>query len=144
MIRSIRVKAFMENQLEVTGMIDAFLEETGCPIKVQIKIDIAVDEVFSNIASYAYENTDLPEEERTVNVDVEDTTVGDSPAVKIRFSDSGIPFNPLEREDPDIDLSIKDRSAGGLGIFVVKNNMDETSYEYENGKNVLTVIKKYR
>ncbi len=143
MIRSIRVKAAREKQSEVTGMIDTFLEETACPVKVQIKIDIAVDEIFTNIASYAYEHSDLPDEERTVSVDVEDITFNDSPAVKIRFSDVGVRFNPLEREDPDIDLPIKDRSVGGLGIFVVKNNMDETSYEYEKGKNIFTIIKKY-
>ena len=143
MVRSIKVTARRENQIEVTRLIDTFLEETKCPPRVQTKIDIAVDEIFINIASYAYTNTDKPEEDRTVEVSIEDTTLDKVMAAKITFTDSGVAYDPLEKEDPDVDLPIKDRSVGGLGIFIVKKNMDHVAYDRKDDKNVFSMIKKY-
>ena len=101
-----------------------------------MQIDVAIEEVFVNIVRYAY-----PEGEGEAAIEVETT---DSPrAVKITFEDEGVPFNPLEHEDPDIMLSADDRPAGGLGILMVKKSMDDVSYEYKDGKNRLTITKSF-
>ena len=102
-------------------------------MKLQVKIDIAVDEIFGNIAHYAYApNTGQ------VTVRVELT---EEPSVIITFFDNGIPYDPTAKADPDITLSIEDREIGGLGIYMVKKSMDEVSYEYKDGQNIL-IIKK--
>jgi anti-sigma regulatory factor (Ser/Thr protein kinase) len=100
-----------------------------------MQINIAVDQLCSNIARYAYEPEKGP---ATVRVEVDP----DSPEVVITFLDHGKPYNPLENEDPDITLSAEERGIGGLGIFMVKKTMDEIEYEYRDGKNILRVKKK--
>ncbi len=117
---------------EVTAFIDAYLEKIDCPMHEQMQIDVAVDELFSNIANYAYSPN---VGKATVEIDAADA------GVVITFIDSGIPYNPLEREDPDIKAKVEDREIGGLGIFMVKKMMDGMSYEYRDGKNILTIRK---
>ena len=96
--------------------------------------NIAIDELYSNIAAYAYN-----EESGEVTVVIEDES---SPrAVNISFRDKGRPFNPLERKDPDVTLSARERKIGGLGIFMVKKSMDDVRYEYGDGENILTIRK---
>ena len=112
--------------------VDTELQLHDFPADLRPDILIAVEEVFLNISLYAYE----PEEEGTVSLSV---TV-DGKAV-IRFEDSGQPFDPLESEDPDLDSPIMERKIGGLGIHFVKNLMDEVEYEYNDGKNILTISK---
>jgi len=103
-------------------------------MKAQMQIDIAIDELFSNIAYYAY-NPDVGP--ATVRVEV----VEDPMAVVITFIDNGVPYDPLAREDPDTTLSAEERDLGGLGIYMVKKSMDEVTYEYKDGQNILKIKK---
>lgn len=101
--------------------------------KILLKFDVAVEEIFVNICQYAYDSTN-----NYVDVDIE---VKDN-CVKITFVDEGIPFNPLERDNPDINLPSDKRKIGGLGIFMVKKIMDNIYYKYRDKKNILTMEKK--
>lgn len=109
------------------------LENAACPMKVQMQLDLALEEIFVNIANYAY----APEKGMAIiGIDITE----DRQAV-LTFEDSGTPYDPLAREDPDITLSANDRQIGGLGIFMVKKTMDDMYYEYRNGKNILKLRK---
>ena len=129
------VEAKLDNLAQVLQFVDSRLEEEDCPIGVQMKIDVAVEELFVNIASYAYAPGSGS---ATVRMEVEE----DPKTVVITFVDCGVPYDPLAREDPDVTLSINDREIGGLGIFMVKKSMDDMIYAYENGQNVLTIRKR--
>lgn len=96
--------------------------------------NVAIDEIFINIVRYGYKDGSGPV---TVKVIVRENPK----RVYLRFADEGIPYNPLTREDPDVTLSARDRSIGGLGIYIVKQTMDDIKYKYENGQNVLTIVK---
>lgn len=133
-MNELTIEASVENITEVTAFIDSRLEELNCPLKAQMQIDVAVDELFGNIAQYAYE-----QETGTITVRVE--VVEDPLSVVITFIDQGVPYDPLQKEDPDITLSAEEREIGGLGIFIVKKTMDEVLYEYKDGKNVLKIKK---
>ncbi len=130
----ITLEATVDNLEEVLFFVDSRLEEAGCGIKAQMQIDVAVEEIFVNIASYAYTSGNGPAE---IIMSVE----GEPPQAVITFTDRGMPYNPLEKEDPDVTLSVEDREIGGLGIFLVKQSMDGVSYSYEGGKNILTIRK---
>ena len=119
---------------EVIAFLDAELDALGCPRRAKMQIDIAADELYSNIANYAYAGEKGP-----VTVGIE--PLQDPPAVRVIFRDRGLPFNPLESRDPDVTLPAAQRKIGGLGIFVVKKSMDEVRYEYRNGENILTIRK---
>ena len=117
---------------EVLAFIDSKLEANDCPMKTQI--DVAAEEIFVNVAHYAYHP-----EIGIVEVCVE---FEENPRrVLVTFIDSGRPFNPLEKPDPDITLSAEKREIGGLGIYMVKNTMDDVIYEFSNGQNHLTMVK---
>ena len=118
---------------DVIGFVEETLEEADCSPKAMMQISVAVEELFVNVASYAY-----PEGGGDVEIGV---SVNDDKAV-IRFSDSGLRFDPLAKTDPDITLAAEDRSIGGLGIFMVKKTMDDVFYEYKDGHNILTIVKK--
>ncbi|MBR3640554.1 MAG: SpoIIE family protein phosphatase [Oscillibacter sp.] len=133
-VKELTIEATVENIAPVTDFINAELEALDCPIKVQTQIDIAVDELFGNIAHYAYNPAVGP---ATVRVEVED----DPMAVLITFIDHGKPYDPLAADDPDVTLSAEDRKIGGLGVFLVKKTMDDVSYEYQNGQNILRIKK---
>lgn len=133
-MKEITLTATLENIEAVTKFVDEQLEELDCPMKAQMQIDIAIDELFSNIARYAY----TPNVgEATVRVESSD----DPLTVIITFIDKGVPYNPLEKEDPDTTLSADDRQIGGLGIYMVKKSMDSMEYEYRNGQNILSIKK---
>lgn len=133
-MKELTIEATPENVDKVIEFIDGMLEEYGCGVKEQMAIDVAVDELFSNIAHYAYN----PETGyATVLVDVKN----DPLAVEITFIDHGVPYDPLAKADPDTTLSVEDRQIGGLGIFIVKKSMDAVNYEYKDGKNILTIKK---
>ena len=134
-MKEITLEATVENLDKVTDFVNEQLEAIGCTFKVITKIDIAIDELFSNIAYYAYKPNVGPV---TVQVDVEE----DPLSVIITFMDNGVPFDPLKKADPDTSLSAEDRQIGGLGIFMVKKTMDLVSYEYRDGKNILRIKKK--
>ena len=130
----ITVNACVDKIAEVVAFVEEQLENMGAGMKAQMQISIAVDELFANIANYAY-----PNGEGTATVRVEASE--DGKKAVITFIDSGIPYNPLEKEDPDITLSAEDRPIGGLGIFMVKKSMDDMIYRYEDNKNILAIIK---
>lgn len=124
------------DQMEpVQEFIGEQLEQYSCSPKVKFQLDVAVEEIFVNIAHYAY----LPEQEGEATVRC---CVGGSPLqVTIQFLDHGKPFNPLAKKDADITLSAEERDIGGLGILMVKKSMDAVDYSYEEGKNILTIKK---
>lgn len=134
-MKEITLAAILENIETVTDFVNAQLEELDCPMKAQMQIDIAIDELFSNIARYAY----APNVgEATVRVESSD----DPLTVIITFIDKGVPYNPLEKEDPDTTLSADDRQIGGLGIYMVKKSMDDMRYEYKDGQNITSIVKR--
>ena len=134
MANEINVKASLENLQEVIAFVDGFVEELGASMKAQMQIDVAVEEIFVNIASYAYA-PDTGDATIKIGKDPENNKVF------ITFVDSGKPYNPIEKEDPDITLSAEERGVGGLGIFMVKKSMDDMRYERKDGCNVLTIVK---
>ena len=134
-MKELTIAATVDNIDAVTAFVDEQLEALDCPIKAQMQINIAIDELFGNIAHYAY-NPDVGE--ATVRVEVKE----DPLSVMITFIDGGVPYDPLASEDPDITLSAEERAIGGLGIFMVKKSMDEITYRYEDEKNILSIRKK--
>ena len=134
-MKEITVDAMIENMNTVTAFVDDFLDQIPCPMKSRIQINIVIDEIFVNICNYAYKDS-----VGAVTVRVES---GNTPkAVFLTFTDNGIPYNPLDTEDPDITLSSEERKIGGLGIYLVKKNMDEMKYEYVNQQNRLWMEKR--
>ena len=133
-MKELTIAATVENIETVTEFVNAQWELTDCPIRAQMQIDIAIDELFGNIAHYAY-NPEVGN--ATVRVEVSE----DPLAVIVTFIDNGIPYDPLRKDDPDITLSAEEREIGGLGIYLVKKSMDEISYEYKNGQNILKIKK---
>lgn len=133
-MKELEIEAKRENLSQVQEFVDEQLQEVGCPMKIQISIDIAVEELFVNIASYAYSSE--------IGIAVVQVSVHESPlSVEITFIDNGIQYDPLAKADPDITLSAEKRKIGGLGIFMVKKSMDNMVYEYKDGKNILTIKK---
>ena len=116
-MKELTLAATVENIETVTEFVNAQLELMDCPIKAQMQIDIAIDELFGNIAHYAY-NTEVGS--ATVRVEVSEAPL----AVIITFIDNGVPYDPLGKDDPDITLSAEEREIGGLGIYMVKQIMD--------------------
>ena len=133
-MKKITVDAAVENIEAVTEFVTEELERLDCPLKAQTQIAIAIDELFGNIARYAY-SPDIGK--ATVFLEVED----DPLSVIITFVDNGKPFNPLMQTDPDIHLSADEREIGGLGIFLVKKTMNLVEYEYRDGQNILRIKK---
>lgn len=132
-MRELILPVRVENLESVLEFVNAFLKEVNCPKTVQYELDVAVEELFVNVAHYAYK----PEEGQiTIQADISDDMV------TIVFTDSGKPYNPWVKEDPDITLSAEERGIGGLGIYMVKKSMDEVGYAYEDGKNVVTIKKR--
>lgn len=133
-MKELTVDATIENVAAVTAFVDEQLEQLDCPMKTQIQVNIAIDELFSNIANYAY-NPKIGV--ATVRIEVTE----DPLAVVITFIDNGVPYDPLAKADPDVTLSAEKRQIGGLGIYIVKKSMDNVSYEYKDGMNILTIRK---
>ena len=128
-----RVPASTEKLHEVQGFVDAELEAHGCPMRTQLLIDVSLEELFVNIAHYAY-----PEGNGWAEIRV---SVTDGVA-SITLIDGGVPYDPLKKPDPDVTLAAEDRQIGGLGIYMVKKKMDEMVYERRDDKNVLIIRKK--
>ena len=133
MMTELTVPAAVENLEQVLAFIEKLLAD--CPPDILFQIDIAVEEIYVDIAHYAYPTGTG---DATIRCAVSQTS---PPEVTIELSDSGIPYNPLSREDPDITLDAEERQIGGLGIFMVKDMMDEVFYRREEGKNILTMKK---
>lgn len=129
----LKVEATKENYNNIVDFIENTLEQNNCPQKIKIKILIAVDEISANIFQYS----------KATEFIVKIGTIEDD--VYIEFMDNGIPYNPLNANEPDINKSLEQRdiNPGGWGIYIVKKIMDTVKYEFENGYNKLIIQKKY-
>ena len=127
--------AKIEALSDVLGFVDLMLEKYECPMKIQTGVCVAIEEVFVNVARYAYKDGE-GDAELTIGFNDESRTV------TFIIKDKGVPFDPLQKPDPDITLSADERDIGGLGIFITKKTMDTVTYAYENGENILTMTKK--
>ena len=134
-MKELKLTATVESLDEVLAFIDSELESVDCPMKVQMQLDVAVEELYVNIAHYAYAPGTG---EATVGIDITQDPLN----VTITFKDSGIPFDPTAKADPDVTLSAQERQIGGLGIYMAKKGTDEMKYEYKDGQNILSISKK--
>ncbi len=133
-MEKITVEATLENLQTVIDFATERLEARDCSMKVVMQMELVIEEIFVNIASYAYNPEIGP---ATFCIEFEENP----DAVLMTFIDGGKPYNPLEQDEPDTTLAIEERDIGGLGIFLVKKNVDEISYEYSDGKNILRMKK---
>ena len=132
--REVTLPAKVESITAVTAFLEQELDAIGCPVKEKMQICVAADEIVTNIAMYAYTPGSG---ELTVRFAFDE----EHRTAEITFTDEGIPFDPLQKEDPDVTLSADKRQIGGLGIFLVKKTMDGMAYRREGGKNILTIRK---
>ena len=135
-MKELTIKAVIENLPAVTAFLDEILEGADCSLKAQMQLDVAMDELFGNIARYAY----APGEGKAK---ISFKCLEGPRRAVITFADRGIPFDPTKAEEPDISLPAEKRKIGGLGILMVRKSMDDVRYEHKNGQNILTVIKKF-
>ncbi len=134
LMKEITVQATDSELANVLNFVTEELESCDCPLKAQMQIEVAVEELFVNIAHYAYS----PEiGMATVRVSVKEEPL----TVEITFIDNGVQYDPLAKPDPDVTLSAEERGIGGLGIYMVKKSMDDIQYEYKDGRNILTIKK---
>ena len=134
--QTLKISALLENLDEVTAFVESHLEDVGCPLKTLMQLNVAVEEIYVNIAHYAYQDAEVGD--AVISLWIEE----DPKTVAIEFRDSGMPFDPLAKDDPDVTLSAAERQIGGLGIYMVKKSMDDMQYQRENGENILTIRKK--
>ena len=134
--KKIRVAATKENLETVTAFLDEILDEKDCPLKIRLQIDLALEEMYINIANYAY-TPKTGEMELRVAFDEAEREL------TLVLIDSGIPYDPLAKKDPDVTLSAEKRKIGGLGIYLVKKTMDSMTYERRDGRNIVTMKKKF-
>lgn len=134
-MEQLTIEATVNNLPRVTEFIISSLEELNCKPKILLQMELVIEELFVNVAHYAY-RPDVGE--CIVQKQIETSP---SRSITITLIDSGIPYNPLEHEDPDTSLGVEEREIGGLGIFLVKKNVDEISYVYKDGQNILRLKK---
>lgn len=135
MKKELKLSACDENLAEVLEQTELMLTVIGCDETTKMQIMVAAEEIFVNISHYAY---DGKPGEVVITMEI----VQEPLRFRMSFCDGGIPYNPLEHEDPDITLSAEERAVGGLGIYIVRQTMDELRYEYCDGRNELTLEKK--
>lgn len=134
--QTLTVPATPESLPTVLNFITQTLDTTTCPPATQFAIEVAAEEIFVNIAHYAYAASPPPGQ-ATITCQ----TTPNPPTITIRFTDTGTPYNPLKKPDPDLTQNSTDRPIGGLGIYMVKTTMDSVEYEYHNHQNILTIRK---
>lgn len=127
-------KAYPHDVDDVVAFVSEILEETDCSIEAQMATEMAVEEMFLNIAKYAYAPNNGP---ATISVELQE----EPPVARITFIDSGVAFNPLDRPDPDLSLPVDERPIGGLGIYMTKKTMDSMTYERNGDRNILCIEK---
>ncbi|MDO4806142.1 MAG: ATP-binding protein [Coriobacteriales bacterium] len=132
----LQIEAVVGNVEKVTDFVNEQLENMNCSMRAITQVDIALDELFSNICRYAYGD-------RIGHAIIRVCKVPNMRSVQISLEDEGLPFNPLKVKEPDTTLGIHEREIGGLGIFLVRKIMDDVAYRYENGKNILTITKSF-
>ena len=133
-MKKLTIDAKVENLAQVLSFVVGELEAADCPMKTQMQIEVAVEEIFVNIASYAYAPL-------TGSAEIGVAIQENPKMATITFVDRGIPYDPLAKEDPDVTLSAEERSIGGLGIYMVKKSMDDVRYSYQDGRNILIIQK---
>ncbi|MEG1072185.1 MAG: ATP-binding protein, partial [Oscillospiraceae bacterium] len=129
-MKKLRLTPSLDSIEQVTAFLDQTLEAAEVPMKIIAQMDIAADEIFSNIARYSGAS------DATIGISIEDGVI------QLRFADNGLPYDPTKKSDPDISLTAEERSIGGLGLYMVKKSMDEMLYEYHDGLNILHLTKK--
>ena len=134
MEKELTLEARIDNIPQVLDFVNKSIGAAECPEETLLTIDMAVEELFTNISSYAY-----APDTGTATVKVE--VAGSPPSAVITFIDKGVPYDPLAKKDPDMNEYAEEMPIGGLGIFMVKNSMDSMEYKYENGQNILTIKK---
>ena len=134
LLRTLILPARIESIAVLTSAIDELLGQIGCPLRQQMQIDVAVDEVFCNISSYAF-----PDGPGEAEVRIE--LLRGPMALRLTFIDSGIPYDPLTAPEPDVTLPAEERTAGGLGVFLVRKTMDSVDYERAGDLNILRITK---
>lgn len=139
--RELTVDAEIEELERVLDFISEYISELGCSMALEMKINVACEEIFVNIAHYAYKKIS-PELHGKACISLSLDETGEN--IQIMFRDKGIAYNPLEKSDPDVSLSAEERDIGGLGIFMVKKSMDSVLYEREGDENVLVLVKNLR
>ena len=133
-MRELTTEAVTENLQSVMDFVNDSLSDKGCSAKTLYQMELVLEEIFINIASYAYEGDERPV---VLSIDFEEEPL----AAVVTFKDKGAPYNPLSRNDPNLALKLENREIGGLGIFLVKKNVDAIWYEHVNGENVLSFRK---
>jgi len=133
-IKKLVVEAKVENLTMVNEFVEELLQPLNCSIKVQMQLELAVEEIFVNIAHYAYG-------EKTGKAFITGRILEEPLRLELVFMDEGIPYDPLAREDPNLEQKMEDRAIGGLGIYLVKKNVEEIAYSHQEGKNMLTLCK---
>ncbi len=137
-MKEIVLDAKRENLPQLFEFITKTLREYSDDEKTIRKVKLCVEEAFMNIAAYAY-NPEVGPAKVSV------TALGEPYPLRVQvvFTDNGKPFNPLKAESPDVESGLEDRQVGGLGIFLIKKEMDDITYEYRDGQNILTLEKKF-
>ena len=133
-IKKLVLEAKVENLVAVNEFVNEILQPLNCSMKIQMQLELAVEEIFVNIANYAYG-------ESTGKAFITGRILENPLRLELVFMDEGTPYNPLVRKDPDLEQKMEDRAIGGLGIYLVKKNVEEIAYSYQEGKNVLTLCK---
>ncbi len=128
------LEATVENLSVVNAFIDELLASVEYSLKKRFQLDLVVEEIFVNIANYAYG-------EGTGQAVLRFSLQQDPPKMKIVFMDEGVAYDPLAKDEPDVTLPMEERNIGGLGIFLVKKNVEDIQYERKDGKNILTIYK---
>ena len=136
MSNTIKVPADVSQLENVLGFVRQEMEAADAGMKSMMQVEVICEEIFTNIFSYAYADKDFVGEAE-ISCDVAANPI----TITVVFKDWGVEYNPLEKEDPDIDAAVEDRPIGGLGIFMTKKMMDEVNYEYKDGANILTLKK---
>ena len=134
MLKTIELKATSENYTALFNWLNEIAELWNLSNVIANKINVCSEEIFVNIVSYAYK-----EDFGIAEISIEKS---DNEIILI-FKDEGFEYNPLQKEDPDINLSAEERQIGGLGIFMVKKTVDDIDYRYEDGKNILHIFKSF-
>lgn len=134
MTETLTIEAEIEKWNEVRFFVENFMQKNAVSTNDMMMLDIAIEEIFVNVASYAY----APNHGM---VTIEVSMQQNPKAMQVVFTDQGIPYNPLDKEDPDVNLKLEEREIGGLGIYMVKQSMDAVRYAYKDNRNILTIVK---
>jgi len=133
-MHELTIPAKTERLYEAQAFAENLMDEAGFSPRMKNSIALVIEEIFVNIAAHAYEP-----EEGDVKIRIE---LEGKKSIKLEFEDEGKPYDPLEKESPDVGMTAEQRDIGGLGIFLYRSIMDEVEYKYENGKNILTLRKR--